>query len=248
MSNIFKEIIKEEKLKDKIILDISKEDGSTALLLAEHTDSLGGRGKIISVNEAPRNKKEFSKKLGGLKKFVEVKTTSPEKLDFIKNKSIDFIFSFETIHILNANICRLRNSLKEFRRILKPTGKLMVINEYPLTKIKKDADIVQATRTNLNKSVVVLTGEILQPEILPEDLIKVLKELGYSKISRKKIKRRELNMEIMNEWYEAILKKLSHISNDRLRDAFLGEIENVKRLFYHKGGLSAPYYIVEAKT
>lgn len=248
MSNILKEIIKEIKLKNKTILDLASEHAEATCILADQINEAGLAGRIISINKYSAGKKELLKKLGKLKKIVDIKTRDPEKLSFLNNKSIDIIFSYKTISDISRNAFVLYNALKEFSRILKTGGKLIIINEYPLTKIKKDHDIVYASRTNLQKAISLLIGEIAPQEIYPQDLMDALKEIGFKNTKQINVKRKEINIEDMNEWYEKILKKLSYISNDRLRDAFLGEVENIKRLFYHKGGLTTSYYIVEAQN
>ena len=107
---------------DCVILDVGCGGGKTISRLAQ----LAPQGKVFGVDYSIEMVK-FSKKINKMliaQNRVEIIEGSVEKMSF-KDDFFDFVTAFETYYFWS----NFPNALKEIKRVLKPGGKLLLVNE-----------------------------------------------------------------------------------------------------------------------
>jgi len=107
---------------DFVILDVGCGGGKTISRLAQ----MAPQGKVFGI-DCSVDMVKFSKKINKTliaRKRVEIIEGSVEKIRF-KDDSFDLVTAFETYYFWN----NLLGALKEIKRILKPEGKLLLVNE-----------------------------------------------------------------------------------------------------------------------
>ena len=107
---------------DYVILDVGCGGGKTVSRLAKKAP----RGKVFGIDYSP-DMVEYSKKVN--KKLiaenrVEIVEGSVEKLDF-SNDFFDLVTAIETYYFWHS----FSDALKEIRRVLKPKGHFLMVNE-----------------------------------------------------------------------------------------------------------------------
>ncbi|MDF2504548.1 MULTISPECIES: class I SAM-dependent methyltransferase [Clostridium] len=119
---------------DSIILDIGCGGGRTVNRLA----SLANKGKVFGIDyskDCVNWASEYNKELMEKDK-VEILNASVEKLPF-ENEKFDMVSAVETMYFWPDIV----NNLIEIKRVLKPSGKIIVINEiYADEKFKERND------------------------------------------------------------------------------------------------------------
>lgn len=143
------------------ILDVGCGGGKTINRLAHSVKS----GKVIGVDYS-KDCVEWSKKFNSqlIKEGkVEVYNCSVEKLPF-EDGRFDLITAVETIYFWPD----LSSNLKEIKRVLKPSGKFIIINEMYM-----DGDSKEQYKEYVDKMNI----------YTPEELYEIMAESGYKNIS-----------------------------------------------------------------
>ncbi len=107
---------------DQLVLDVGCGGGKTVSRLAQ----LAYRGKVFGIDcsaHMVRFSKRINRKLIAQKR-VEILEGSVEKMSF-NNDFFDTVTAFETYYFWNNFL----GALKEIKRVLKPGGKLLLVNE-----------------------------------------------------------------------------------------------------------------------
>jgi len=249
MSEFYDFVLKDLDLKNKIILDAAVGAGESTYFWAERIHEQGGTSKIVSIdNDIPEVWiKKIITKLGDYKKYVELKEADIFDLSFLENESIDIINCDDTIVFLNPKPLKLLQALKEFERVLKPGGILIITSEIPI----KDENEGQRKRWNLAKAVSDLKGEIWSSEPLPDEVKFALELLGF-KVYAEKIFPPRKNFkyqECMNEWKEMMLKYAKELHwNDHLKDSLIKSVNEVYNKVTKNGYLMNPsLYVLKCK-
>ncbi|AOY74505.1 class I SAM-dependent methyltransferase [Clostridium formicaceticum] len=148
---------------NSMILDIGCGGGRTVNRLASMTT----KGKVFGIDysmDCVNWSKEYNQELLHQGQ-VEILHASVEEMPFEEDK-FDFIFAVETIYFWP----NLLENLKEVRRVLKPSGKFIIINEmYASEKFKERNEAFAAT------------GNIKIHT--PEELKELLEKAGYHSIA-----------------------------------------------------------------
>lgn len=147
---------------ESIILDIGCGGGRTVNRLA----LLAPEGKVFGIdysNDCVNWSIEFNKKLIDSGK-VEIQNASVEKIPFEENK-FDLAVAVETIYFWP----NLIENFSEIKRVLKPSGRIMIINEMYSNSNFKDINDEYVKAGNLKIQT-------------PEELENLLKKAGYVNI------------------------------------------------------------------
>ena len=147
---------------DSIILDIGCGGGRTVNRLA----LLAPEGKVFGIdysNDCVNWSIEFNKGLIDSCK-VEIHNASVEKIPFEDNK-FDWALAVETVYFWP----NLLQNLSEIKRVLKPSGRIMIINEMYASQNFKDRNDPYVKAGNLKLHT-------------PQELEELLKKAGYVNI------------------------------------------------------------------
>ncbi|AKB46355.1 putative methyltransferase [Methanosarcina sp. Kolksee] len=147
---------------DSIILDIGCGGGRTVNRLA----LLAPEGKVFGIdysNDCVNWSIEFNKGLIDSGK-VEIHNASVEKIPFEDNK-FDWALAVETVYFWP----NLLQNLSEIKRVLKPSGRIMIINEMYASQSFKDRNDPYVKAGNLKLHT-------------PQELEELLKKAGYVNI------------------------------------------------------------------
>ncbi|MCC4767150.1 methyltransferase domain-containing protein [Methanosarcina sp. DH1] len=147
---------------DSIILDIGCGGGRTVNRLA----LLAPEGKVFGIdysNDCVNWSIEFNKGLIDSGK-VEIHNASVEKIPFEDNK-FDWALAVETVYFWP----NLLQNFSEIKRVLKPSGRIMIINEMYASQSFKDRNDPYVKAGNLKLHT-------------PQELEELLKKAGYVNI------------------------------------------------------------------
>ena len=165
----------------------------------------------------------------------------------MESESIDIINCDDTIVFLNSKPLKLLRALKEFERVLKQNGILIITSEIPI----EDENEGQWKRWNLAKAISDLKGKIWSSEPLPDEVKFALKLLGF-KVYAEKIFPARKNFkyrECMNEWKEVMLKYIRELHwNDDLKNSLIESVNEVYNNVTKDGYLMNPSsYVLKCK-
>ncbi len=144
---------------DSVILDVGCGGGKTLGRLA----NLAPNGKVFGLDYSA-DMVEYSKKVNKAlisQNRVQIVEGSVEKMGF-KDGFFDLVTAFETYYFWNS----FPDALKEIKRVLKPSGKLLLVNE-----MIKDG-VYEVTNAKLIKETQVRL-------ISPEEIRKVMQSVGF---------------------------------------------------------------------
>lgn len=232
-------------LTGKIILDAALGRGKAACHWAEKIHESGGDSHIIAVDkEIPvQNRKNVKEILGKYQKYVDMKEANIFSLDFLAANSIDIVNCHDTIVFLNSRPLKLLQALQEFKRVLKPGGKLMLTSELPPDYPDDPEAEGEWKRWTLLEIVHILAGEDFASFPRPRELKTALDLLGFSVyqertfVGEKNIDTYQLPLE---ETKEIIEDKLPELPWPRLRKALSDSRERIWAEINEKGFLKAP--------
>ncbi len=253
MEEFYEFVLEGLDLRNKVILDAAVGAGESTYFWAKRVHEQGGSSKIISVdNDLPQVWKDRIKtKLGEYSKYVELKEADIFNLSFLKDRSIDIVNCDDTIVFLNPKPLKLLLALKEFERVLKSGGHLIITSEIPVESYDNPDNEGQWRRWNLAKAIYNLKGEIWSSEPLPDEVKFALQLIGF-RVYAERIFPESKNFkyqECMNEWKTMMLKDVEELPwNTHLKDALRKEIEETYSKVMKDGYLMNPaLYVLKCK-
>ncbi|MCD5384198.1 class I SAM-dependent methyltransferase [candidate division WOR-3 bacterium] len=251
MGRIYDFILEGLDLRNKIILDAAVGSGECTYFWAERIDKQGGNSKIIAIDiDLPRIWKEKIKEgLGEYSKYVEFREADIFNLSFLEDESVDIVNCDDTVVFLNPKPLKLLLALKEVKRVLKPSGYLIITSEIPIGSFDNPEDEGQWRRWNLAKAIYDLKGKTWASEPLPEELKFVLQVMGF-KVYAEKIFPTDRNFEYikrggLEEWKEIMLKDVEELPwSNHLKDVLRKEIDVTYNKIMKDGYLMNPAIFV----
>ncbi len=218
--NKFSFIFNNLNLKNKTILDAATGAGRATYRWAEQIDKQGGHSRIISVDKFDlpgENEKEWissiKQSLGEYEKYVDIKKGDIFNLHFLADNSIDIINCDNTIVFLNKEPLQIMNALKEFKRILKPEGILVIVSEDTFDDLT-EKNQTQWKRWNLSKAIYNLNGKTWSTEPKIKNVMDALNIIGFKKqdsLRLNAIKNTSNYKTIVKEW-----KKIMNIEIQKI--------------------------------
>ena len=222
-------------LQNKTVLDAALGAGYATFLWAKKIDEEGGTSRIISVDtfDIPGEneeewKNEIEERLGGLNKYVEMKKSDIFNLDFLEDDSVDIINCDDTLVFLNPRPLKVLAAFKEFKRVLKKGGFLVIVSEIPVEKTHENEG--QWKRWNLAKAIYELKGETWSVEPYPDEVKSALKLLNFEVFGEKIFpSKKDFEWQAcMDEWKEIMLKEIESLEyKSSLKSALEEEVYNI---------------------
>lgn len=253
MSGLYDFMLEDLDLRNKIILDAGVGAGKATYFWAKRVHEQGGTSKIISIDDDFSNgwAEKIEKRLGEYNKYVHLKETNIFDLNFLDNESIDIINCDNTIVFLNPKPLKILSALKEFHRVLKPSGDLIITSEIPIENFENAASEGQWKRWNLAKAIYYLKGETWSSEPLPEEVKFALKLIGFKVYAEKTFPKKKnfKYQECMDEWKEIMLKDIKELPWDNhLRDTLTKSVNKTYNKVTQDGYLMHPaLYILKSR-
>ena len=244
MSEFYDFALEDLDLRNKIILDAAVGAGKATYFWAKRVHEQGGTSKIISIDNDFSNgwEEKIKKRLGEYNKYVHLKEADIFHLNFLEDESTDIINCDDTIAFLNPKPLKLLSALKEFHRVLKPSGDLIIASEIPIENFENPANEGQWKRWNLAKAICCLKGETWSSEPLPEEVKFALKLIGFKVYAEKTFpKKKNFKYQAcMDEWKEITLKDVEKIPWNNLKDALIKSVNEVYERVTKDGFLMNP--------
>jgi len=252
MSEFYDFVFEDLDLRNKLILDAAVGAGKATYFWAKVVHEQGGMSKIISIdNDLPEVWKEKIKtRLGEYGKYVELKEADTFDLSFLEDESVDIVNCDDTIVFLNPKPLRLLLALKEFERVLKPGGYLIISSEIPIEDLNDPENEGQWRRWNLAKAIYCLKGENWSSEPWPEEVKFAFKLIGFAVYAEKTFpERKNLKyQDCMKEWKEVMLKNIEKIPWDSSKDALIKNVNEVYEKVTKDGYLMNPaLYVLKCR-
>ena len=244
-------------LKNKTILDAATGAGRATSRWAQQIAKEGGTSRLISVDKFDipgENEKEWinsiQNSLGKNRKYVEIKKGDIFNLDFLDDNSIDIINCDNTIVFLNKKPLQLMKALKEFKRILKPEGTLIIVSEDTFNEVTGE-NKTQWKRWNLSKAIYNLNGKTWSTEPKIEDVMDALKIIGFEKsdsLKLKPFKNTENYKTIIKEWKQIMSIEVEKTPfSHNLKSNLKREINDIyEKVLKEKYLMTFSYWILKA--
>jgi ubiquinone/menaquinone biosynthesis C-methylase UbiE len=228
-----------------MVLDAATGAGNITLKLARKMAEANGKGKITSVDIDPETFQDVKKKLGELARFVEFVKADLTSMPQIESESFSLVVCTATLCALNDKPLKVLRGLREFHRVLKKEGRLIISEEYPLPKATKPEEEVQVMRWQFYKSVAELVDGEHWAEIYPENLEYAASLIGFENIEWRRFEGDPLRKEAMDEWKEVMPEMVNQIKDKRTQKAFQDLIPKIYKKFEEEGGTYPPSYIMK---
>ncbi len=253
MNEIYKFMLENVNLRNKLILDAAVGAGESTYFWAKKVHQQGGTSQIISIDNDLSD--EWNKKtrehLNEYNKYVQFKKADIFDLNFLENKSVDIINCDDTIVFLNPKPLKLLSALKIFYRVLQASGDLIITSEIPIERFDNPDNEGQWRRWNLAKAIYNLKGETWSSEPLPNEVKLALELIGFKVYAEKRFpeKKNFKYQECMNEWKEIMLRDVEEIPwNNYFKDDLRKEIDEIYYMVMERGFLMNPaLYILKCK-
>ncbi|MBU7038782.1 MAG: class I SAM-dependent methyltransferase [Theionarchaea archaeon] len=244
--SVLEQLFQKLENEDLNILDAATGAGNTTLELAQRI-----KGKVISVDMDTADSAVERIEDANLSSKVEFVKGNLARMDFLQDASIDAIVSHSTVSSIPAETpFKVLQVFKEFFRVLKPDGILLIIDYYPLESaaVKNKADEIAQDAWRVYKAVAELVGDHHHEELPPEWICETLHDIGFKDISHEKISERKLS-ESFGEYIENMLMYISNIKDDGLRNAFKKKILQLEKdaRLYGKSEYSSVYCVWGAR-
>lgn len=229
-------------LRGKVILDAATGAGGATVDWAQRLQAAGGKGRIISVDiEQPAHiVAALTERLGSLLELVEIREADIFALEFLTDGSVDIVNCDDTIIFLNDPPLRLLAALREFHRVLKAGGQLIITSE--LAAEREEEHMGQWRRWNLAKAVFALKGETWSTELRPQEVALALETVGFAITGQKRFPTRKIEdyEPAMHEWEELVLAATDKLPWPELRTSLRSSIAAVRKKVHDDGYLSVP--------
>jgi SAM-dependent methyltransferase len=233
MSDFYDYVLEDLDLKRKRILDAAVGAGRATFQWARAVHEQEGTGKILAIDIELTKEwvEKIRKRLGRFGKYVELREGDIFKLGFVRDGTMDIVNCDDTIIFLNPRPMKLLAALKEFHRVLKPGGILIIVSELPIEYVSEPADEGQWRRWNFAKAIYDLKGEQWSCEPYPEETKLALGLVGFEVYEERvfpKCKNVESHLPCIDEWRDVMLKDIKTLHwGEPLKKALVKSVDEV---------------------
>ena len=245
MSEINDYIVAGLDLRNKTILDAAVGAGGCIWYWAKRVHEQGGSSRIIAVdNDLPDEWRErILRRLGDYARHVELREADIFDLGFLDDASVDLVNCHDTLVFLNPTPLKLLDAFREFHRVLKASGQLIVTSEVPVAGPETPNGEGQWRRWNLAKALFALKGESWSCEPLAAEVSATLARVGFRVGEQRTFPARrdsEHVRESIDEWRGVMREAVDSLPWDALKPSLTEEVERVRAKVLDDGYLLSP--------
>jgi len=233
------------KLEGLNVLDAGTGIGYAAKYLAQR---IGG-GVLVTI-DIDASSLEMLKRLAGkelTEKLVFIKADL-RNLDFIKDDYFDLACLYYTIHTIESTTPGgVRRVLKEIRRVLRPGGLLIAVENYATFEPIDGAQrlLLELARVENEINALLGTREV-DVEYDPEELCALLTEAGYRNPTYRKIDNGSIDPTLLT-WASYLKDRARDIPDQDAREKVLAKLRTLISEAEKTGIRSSPTYALYAR-
>lgn len=235
---------------NKLIFDCAIGAGESTFYWAKAIHDNGGTSRIVGFDRdltaddieiIKDNLKQYSK-------YVEIKCANITDLHAYKSNSVDYINCDDTLVFLAATIGNIEAALKEFYRLLKPNGLLIINSEIPVLWGNDTYIQNQYRRWNLAKAIFSLKGAIWALEPDKKSIIKILEDIGFLIDKEKEFdsKKQKNPIPCIEEWASIMKSEVKELNiSQKLKESLFDEIKEIEHNVREQGMACPGYYSLQ---
>jgi ubiquinone/menaquinone biosynthesis C-methylase UbiE len=231
---------------DKLILDAGTGPGQTTERLVNKVIETGKSSRIISVDHNQGALDKVRNELGDKAVVVQFVKADLADMPQVESSSIDIIACTDALCMVEMCPLRSMKVLSEFKRVLKSKGELIIGEQVPTPKATVPKEQVWAKRWQIVKAMNHLLEQRHLEEIAPEDLEFCLATFGFDSIRWAVFEGENFGDNV--EWgLRRPLDTAKRLDDKLLQEAFVKQIDELRKIFAQHGGAFLPYYVLHAR-
>lgn len=237
-------------LHGKVVLEGGTSWGNTTRIIAEKVIANRWVTELISVDIDDSHFDEIEKDIKNYFKKLILRQGDLSNLEFIPSESIDIIICNYTLSSVEQFPLRVMKALKEFYRVLKPEGQLIITEEIPIWAVDSKEYPYWSQRLRIIKSISILKAMSIFSEIHPKDLEEGLDIIGFKNIHWQEFKENidaEMATKFLDKRKQTLIKGSNDMDNQLVKDGFVELTEALIKEFEETKSFAAPAYILKAK-
>lgn len=237
-------------LNGKVVLEGGTSWGNTTRLIANKVVESKWSTELISVDIDDSHFNEIEKDIKDCFSKLTLRKGDLSDLQFISSNSIDIIICNYTLSSVGQFPLRVMRALKEFYRVLKAGGRLLITEEIPIWAVDSGDYSYWSKRLRIIKSISILKAMASFNEIHPNDLDEGLKIVGFKDIHWKEFDEKinsERATKFLDKRKQTLIKGSNDLENKHLNDGFVELTEALVKEFEKTKEFLAPAYILKAR-
>lgn len=236
-------------LHNKKVLEGGTSWGNTTRLIANKVVENNWKTELISVDIDDSHFNEIEEDIKDNFNKLTLRKGDLSDLNFIASNSIDVIICNYTLSSVEQFPLRVMKALKEFYRVLKTDGQLLITEEIPIWAVDSGDYTYWSKRLRIIKSISILKAMPSFNEIHPNDLEEALKIVGFKGVHWREFGEKinaEMAAKFLDKRKQTLIKASNDLENQRLNDGFVELTEALVKEFEKAKEFSAPAYILKA--
>lgn len=237
-------------LHGKIVLEGGTSWGNTTRIIANKVIENKWDTELISVDIDDSHFSEIEEDIKDCFQKLILRKGDLSDLKFISSDSIDVIICNYTLSSVDQFPLRAIRTLREFYRVLKTNGQLVITEEIPIWAVDSKDYPYWSKRLRIIKSISILKAMATFNEIHPKDLEEGLKIVGFKDIFWREFNEKidaEMATKFLDKRKQTLIKASNDMENQHLNDGFVELTEALIKEFEEAKSFSAPAYILKAK-
>lgn len=237
-------------LDGKVVLEGGTSWGNTTNIVAKKVSENHWKTKLISIDIDDSHFGEIEDQLKGYFEELVLRKGDLSDLSFISSDSIDVVICNYTLSSVNQFPLRVVKALKEFYRVLRKGGKLLITEEMPIWSVNSEDYSYWSKRLRIIKSINVLKAMAHFNEMHPHDLEEVLETVGFKNINWSEFNEKinaEMATKFLDKRKQTLIKGLNDLQNEHVTKGFVELTEKLVKEFQDAKEFSAPAYIIKAE-